>query len=46
MRKLIGYTLIWVAVGMLFMLLLGNTWIGLILIAVFAVAGYCLFGCC
>lgn len=45
MCKLIGYTLIWVAVGMLFMIILGNTWIGLILIAVFAVVGYCLFCC-
>lgn len=45
MCKLIGYTLIWVAVGMLFMLILGSTWIGLILIAVFSVAGYCLFCC-
>lgn len=45
MCKLIGYTLFWIAVGMLFMLIIGSTWIGLILIAIFIIAGYCLFGC-
>lgn len=45
MCKLIGYTLFWIAVGMLFMLVIGNTWVGLILIAIFIISGYFLFGC-
>jgi len=45
MRKLIGFIMIWIAVGMLFMLILGSVWIGLILIALFVVAGYFLFSC-
>lgn len=45
MRKLIGYTLFWIAVGMLFMLVIGNTWVGLILIAIFIISGYFLFDC-
>ncbi len=45
MGKLIGYTLFWIAVGMLFMLVVGNTWIGLILIAIFMISGYYLFNC-
>ena len=45
MRKLIGYTLFWIAVGMLFMLAIGNTWVGLILIAIFIITGYYLFDC-
>lgn len=46
MRRLIGYTVLWFAFGMLFMLVLGNTWIGLILIAIFIIVGYNLFSCC
>ena len=45
MHKLIGYTLFWIAVGMLIMLIIGNIWVGLILIAIFIVAGYFLFCC-
>lgn len=45
MRKLVGYTLFWIAFGMLFMLVIGNTWIGLILIAIFIISGYFLFYC-
>ncbi len=45
MCKLIGYTLFWIAIGMLFMLVIGSTWIGLILIAFFIILGYYLFDC-
>lgn len=45
MCRLVGYTLFWVAIGMLFMLVIGNVWIGLILVAIFAVSGYYLFSC-
>lgn len=43
MHKLIGYTIFWIAVGMLIMLIIDNIWIGLILIAILIVAGYFLF---
>lgn len=45
MKKLIGYTILWFALGMLFMLVLNNMWIGLILIAFFIIIGYNLFQC-
>ncbi len=45
MGKLVGYTIFWIAVGMLLMLLIGNTWVGLILIAIFIIVGYNLFQC-
>ena len=45
MAKLIGYTLFWIAVGMLLMLLIDNAWVGLILIAIFIIVGYNLFQC-
>lgn len=45
MHKLIGYTIFWIAVGMLIMLIIDNIWIGLILIAILIVAGYFLFCC-
>lgn len=45
MHKLIGYTIFWIAVGMLIMLIIDNVWIGLILIAILIVAGYFLFCC-
>lgn len=45
MGKLIGYTIFWIAVGMLLMLVISNVWIGLILIAIFIIIGYNLFQC-
>lgn len=45
MHKLIGYTIFWIAVGMLIMLIIDNIWIGLILIAILIIAGYFLFCC-
>ncbi|MBQ5851088.1 MAG: hypothetical protein IIW54_09805 [Lachnospiraceae bacterium] len=43
MKKLMGYTLFWFALGMIFQLLLENIVIALILISVFLLVGYCLF---
>ncbi len=43
MKRLIGFTLFWIAVGMLLMLLIHNIFIGILLIAVFLLAGYNLF---
>ena len=40
MCKLIGYTLFWIAIGMLFMLVIGSIWIGF-----FIILGYYLFDC-
>ncbi|MCM1183135.1 MAG: hypothetical protein NC337_07160 [Roseburia sp.] len=45
MGKLVGYTIFWIAVGMLLMLLIDNAWVGLILIAIFVIVGYNLFQC-
>lgn len=45
MRRLIGYTVMCFSLGMLFMLVLGKTWIGLLLIAIFIIVGYNLFSC-
>ncbi len=40
MKKLIGFAAICIAVGMLFMFLLGNRFTGLILMGTFALIGY------
>ncbi|MCI9034433.1 MAG: hypothetical protein HFJ08_10405 [Lachnospiraceae bacterium] len=45
MKKLIGYSIICFSMGMLFMIILGETWIGLILIAIFIIIGYNLLQC-
>lgn len=45
MRRLVGYTVLCFAFGMLFMLVIGSTWIGLILVAIFIIVGYNLFSC-
>lgn len=45
MKKLIGYTIFWFSMGMFFMLILGEAWIGLILIAILIIIGYNLFQC-
>ncbi len=45
MRKLIGYTVLCIAFGMLFMVIIQRVWIGLILIAIFVIVGYNLFSC-
>lgn len=45
MKRLIGFSVLCFAFGMLFMLVIGNTWIGLILIMIFIIVGYNLFNC-
>ena len=45
MKKVCGFALFWIAIGMFIMMLLPNLVIGVILIIVFLVAGYRLFCC-
>ena len=45
MKKLIGYTLFWIGIGMLIMLLLKNIWIGILSIVLLLLLGYILFDC-
>ena len=41
----IGFILFWMALGMLLMLLIGNKFVGIIVIAVLLIAGYYLYYC-
>ncbi|MBQ5675327.1 MAG: hypothetical protein IIV45_09655 [Lachnospiraceae bacterium] len=43
MKKLIGYTLFWVGIGMLIMLLITNICIGILLIILLLFLGFLLF---
>lgn len=43
MKKLIGYTLFWIGIGMLVMLLLESIWIGILLIILLLLLGFILF---
>lgn len=43
MKKLIGYTIFWIGIGMLLMLLLTNIWIGILLIILLLLLGFILF---
>ncbi len=45
MKKVCGFALFWIAIGMFIMMLLPNTVIGVILIIVLLVTGYRLFCC-
>ena len=45
MKKLIGYTLFWIGIGMLLMLLITNIWIGIFLIIILLIIGFNLFDC-
>lgn len=45
MRRLIGFTLFWIAVGMLLMLFLHSKLLGLIIIFLLLIIGYNLFSC-
>ncbi len=45
MKKLIGFILFWIAIGMLLMLLIKNIWIGILLIILLMIIGYNLFDC-
>ena len=43
MRRVLGLILFWIAIGMLLMMLIGNTIVGIILVAAFLIVGYNLF---
>lgn len=43
MKKLIGYTMFWIAVGMVLMLIISDVWIAVIIIAFLLIVGYSLF---
>ena len=44
-RELVGFILFWVAAGMLFMLLIPVTIVGVLLIIAFLILGYNLYCC-
>ena len=43
MRRVLGLILFWIAIGMLLMMLIGNTIVGIILVAACLIIGYNLF---
>ncbi len=43
--KIIGFALFWISFGMLLMLLIGNTFVGVLLIIIFMIIGFNLFCC-
>lgn len=45
MKKMIGFAAIFIAVGMLLMLLIGSRFTGLVLMGAFALVGYCAVFC-
>lgn len=45
MKKLLGYTTFWIAIGMLLMILIENIWIGIIVIVLLLIFGYNMFDC-
>ena len=45
MKKLIGYTMFWIAVGMVLMLIISDVWIAVIIIAFLLIVGSSLFHC-
>ena len=45
MKKLIGYTMFWIAVGMVLMLIISDVWIAVIIIAFLLIVGYSLLHC-
>jgi len=45
MKRVIGYTLFWIAVGMLLKLFIRSVFIELLLIFLFLLIGYNLFSC-
>lgn len=46
MKKVIGFALIWIAVGMFIMMLLSNIPWGIVIMLALLLAGYKLFCCC
>ena len=45
MKRLIGYTIFWIGIGMLLMLFITNIWIGIFLIIILLIIGFNLFDC-
>ena len=45
MKRILGYTLFWFAMGMLVMLVLANEWIGILIVAVSLLISYYIFSC-
>lgn len=43
--KLIGFILFWISFGMVLMLLISNTFVGIVLIIIFMIAGFNLYCC-
>jgi len=43
--KLIGFILFWISFGMVLMLLISNTFVGVLLIIIFMIAGFNLYYC-
>lgn len=43
--KLIGFILFWISFGMALMLLIGSTFVGILLIIIFMIAGFNLYCC-
>lgn len=43
MRRVLGLIMFWIAIGMLLMMLISSTILGIVLAAVFLVVGYNLF---
>lgn len=45
MKRIIGFALFFVAIGMLIMMILQNIFVGILLILICMLMGYCLFCC-
>jgi hypothetical protein len=45
MKRIVGYTLFWFAMGMLFMLVLSNEFFGVLIVAVCLLISYYIFSC-
>ncbi len=43
--KIVGFVLFWISFGMVLMLLINNTFVGILLITIFMIAGFNLFCC-
>lgn len=45
MKRIIGYTLFWIAMGMILMMLLPNNFLGIVIIGAALLVSYYLFSC-
>jgi hypothetical protein len=45
MKRIVGYTLFWFAMGMLVMLVLSNEFLGVLIVAVCLLVSYYIFSC-